>query len=121
MGELRRDSPSAAMLSSWASKMEDLVEKCKNDPSNELQSQLHDARQIAGLQAYIAEAPKAWAQVESTYNIILTTVVQYACAKLDLTFDGAASFSNRKMRQAVSKRQRLGFNMYFKSHLFWGS
>jgi len=54
--EIRRDndwgtgsgsSRSAAMLSSWASKMEDLVEKCKNDPSNELQSQLHDARQIA--------------------------------------------------------------------------
>merc|ERR1719321_310819 len=110
------------MLSSWAPNLADKCkESTKDDPNNEFQSQLHDARLIAGLQEYVAEAPKAWAQVEAMYNSILTVVVQYACAKLDLTFDGEASLSNRRMRQAISKRQRLGFNMYFKSHLFWGT
>eukprot|EP00746_Dinoflagellata_sp_MGD_P008419 gnl/MRDRNA2_/MRDRNA2_116844_c0_seq1.p1 gnl/MRDRNA2_/MRDRNA2_116844_c0~~gnl/MRDRNA2_/MRDRNA2_116844_c0_seq1.p1 ORF type:complete len:733 (+),score=145.44 gnl/MRDRNA2_/MRDRNA2_116844_c0_seq1:125-2200(+) len=123
--ELRRGCQAASMLSSWAPKMQEMVnqlsDKCKDDPSNEFQSQLHDARQIAGLQAYIAEEPEALAKLEAVYNIILSSVVQYARTKLDFQFDGATCWSNRKMRGVIAKRQRLGFHGYFKSHLFWGS
>jgi tRNA A-37 threonylcarbamoyl transferase component Bud32 len=123
IAQLKQECQAASMLSQWAPKMQEMLHqgKCKDDPENEFQSQLHDARQIAGLQAYIAEEPEALEKLEAAYDIILKTVVQYASAKLDLQFDGAPSLSNRKMRQAIAKRQRLGFNGYFKSHLFWGS
>eukprot|EP00746_Dinoflagellata_sp_MGD_P059487 gnl/MRDRNA2_/MRDRNA2_253782_c0_seq1.p1 gnl/MRDRNA2_/MRDRNA2_253782_c0~~gnl/MRDRNA2_/MRDRNA2_253782_c0_seq1.p1 ORF type:complete len:101 (+),score=20.58 gnl/MRDRNA2_/MRDRNA2_253782_c0_seq1:2-304(+) len=92
--------------------------KCKHD---ELQSQLHNVRILAGLQAYLAEEPSALEEMKVAYNIISTVVVQYARAKLDLTFEGIPSLDNLQMRRAISKRLRLGHNGYFKSDLFWGS
>lgn len=122
---LRRKSQHAWVLSSGKTTVQGLMShvaaNCKADPASEFASQLHDARQIAGLRAFVADEPRALAQAEAAYNNILAVVVQYACSKLDLTFDGDVSLSNRRMRQAVSKRRGLGCKTYFKSNLFWGS
>merc|ERR1712039_277472 len=104
--ELRKECPAVAMLSSWAA-------------NGQFQGQLHAARRMSGLQAYADEEPMALTQAESAYNIILTVLVRYACARLDLSFVDEASLSNRRMRQAVVKRQRQSFKGYFKSDLFW--
>jgi len=122
--ELRRGCQMAAKLSDWATqaqlpKMLPIAHKTKGYEPRLLECQLHKARQISGLQAYMADEPSAIEQVESAYNTILIAVAHYASIKLDLTFDGAASLSNRRMRQAIAKRQRLCFNGYFKSNLFW--
>jgi len=83
-------------------------------------SQLHDARQAAGLQAYVAEESKAMEQVELSYNVVIAGIVQYAKTKLDLSFEGDAVITNRRMRQTVNKRYKLCYRGYFDSTLYWG-
>eukprot|EP00747_Dinoflagellata_sp_TGD_P179308 gnl/TRDRNA2_/TRDRNA2_29921_c0_seq1.p1 gnl/TRDRNA2_/TRDRNA2_29921_c0~~gnl/TRDRNA2_/TRDRNA2_29921_c0_seq1.p1 ORF type:complete len:743 (+),score=137.28 gnl/TRDRNA2_/TRDRNA2_29921_c0_seq1:57-2231(+) len=124
--DLRKHSSKAGVLSSWATKspgplnwLSQTDDKSKDKSAYEFVSQLHDARQILGLQAHIEEEPKALVQAEAAYNAILEAVVRYACKKLDLTFDGVTHLSNKRLRQAVSKRRRLSLNGYFKSDLFF--
>eukprot|EP00443_Scrippsiella_acuminata_P008718 CAMPEP_0115363626 /NCGR_PEP_ID=MMETSP0270-20121206/103341_1 /TAXON_ID=71861 /ORGANISM="Scrippsiella trochoidea, Strain CCMP3099" /LENGTH=504 /DNA_ID=CAMNT_0002786281 /DNA_START=434 /DNA_END=1944 /DNA_ORIENTATION=+ len=93
--EIRRGCQMAAKLSEWATQGElpqmlPNVQRTKECEPEVLQSQLHKARQIAGLQAYVADEFSAMEQLESAYNTILIAVAQYAHTKLDLTFDGAA-------------------------------
>lgn len=125
LAEFRRRGQLAWTLSTGSSTVQGLMSQvagnCKGDPTGEFVSQLHDARQISGLQAYIADEPKSLAEAEAAYNIILAVVVQYACEKLDLAFNGDVSLSNRRMRQAISKRRGQGYKAYFRSKLFWGS
>jgi serine/threonine protein kinase len=87
---------------------------------HEYSSQLHGARQIAQLQAYLAEEPKALDQAEAGYNIVLASILRYAQGHLDMAYDGEACVSNRRLRQAVNKRLQNCFKGYFKSNLFWG-
>lgn len=82
--------------------------------------QLHHARQIAGLQAYLFDEPKALEKVETAYNIVLKAIIRYSCSKYDVSFVGAPSVRNRRMRQAATRRQRVVESGYFKSDLFWG-
>ncbi|CAE8618371.1 unnamed protein product [Polarella glacialis] len=82
--------------------------------------QLHQARQIAGLQDYVVEEPKALAQAEVSFSAILGQVARYACTKFDLPVDGMPSVRNRRMRQAAMRQQRASYAIYFKSDLFWG-
>jgi len=96
------------------------LKRTKEVGAPDAEHQLHHSRQIAGLQAYLSDEPKALEQAEVAYNVVLGAVVGYACAKLDLSFDGTPSVGNRRMRQAASKRQRACFHGYFKSDLFWG-
>jgi len=84
-------------------------------------SQLHDARQVAGLQAYVTEEAKALQQVEVIYNIVLSGIVHYARTKLELSFDGDAAVTNKRLRQAVNKRYKISERGYFDSTLYWGS
>jgi tRNA A-37 threonylcarbamoyl transferase component Bud32 len=119
--ELQRGSKAAATLSSWAreGKMR-LPPDVQVDGSCEYDSQLHGARQIAGLQAFLAEEPKALNQAEAGYNIVLASIFRYAQGHLDMAYDGEVGVSNRRLRQAISKRLQNCHRVYFKSNLFWG-
>jgi hypothetical protein len=125
VAELRKGSSKATLLSSMAAKNQSLVQQTaddsKPDETNEFQTQLHTARQIVGLQEYVAEERKTLQKIDAAYNALLAVVVGYAIAKLDLSFEGAAFLNNRKMLQAVVKRRRACESRYFKSDLFWGS
>jgi len=119
--ELQRGSKTAAALGSWAKqgKMR-MPSEVKPDGSYEFTAQLHGARQIAGLQAYLAEEPKALDQAEKVYSIVMASVVRYARENLDMSYDGEVAVGNRRLRQAINKRLQNCFRGYFKSNLFWG-
>jgi len=119
--DLQRGSKTAAMIGSWAKqgKMKTPLD-VKADASYEYSSQLHAARQIAQLQAYLAEEPKALDQAQAGYNIVLASILRYAQGHLDMAYDGEVCVSNRRLRQAVNKRLQNCFKGYFKSNLFWG-
>ncbi|CAJ1400116.1 unnamed protein product [Effrenium voratum] len=84
--------------------------------------QLHHARQLAGLQAFVDEEPKGLAKAELAYSTLLAAVLYYATVKLDLSdgFGSTASVRNRRLRQACKKREAACHKVYFKSELFWG-
>lgn len=82
--------------------------------------QLHHARLLAGLQAYLTEEPKAVDQMEKAYNVILNAVVKYSRDTFDAKYDGLATVRNRKVRREAKKREGDAFKCYFKSDLFWG-
>merc|ERR1711879_870794 len=102
----------AKTIGSWAKegKMPQVhLEQGKANEAVAFSSQLHDARIIAGLQAYVSEEAKALEQTEAAYNIVLAGVAQYARAKLELSFEGDAVVKNKRMRQAVNQRYRVCF------------
>jgi len=82
---------------------------------------MHQSRQVAGLQAFLTDEPRALEQAECAYNIVLGAVLRYAGAKFNFNdFAGSPSVKNRKMRQAAGKRQKAGYTTYFASTLYWG-
>lgn len=83
-------------------------------------SQLHHARMLNGLQAWLAEEPKAMEQLEKVYNIILSAVVKYSKDTFDTKYDGMPTVRNRKVRRVANSREGAAFKCYFKSDLFWG-
>merc|ERR1719221_1408826 len=70
-------------------------------------SQLHEARQIAGLQAFISDEQKALEGVELAYNGVFAVICEYAFQKLDLTRDDDPTVRNRRLKKAVDKRLNL--------------
>ncbi|CAE6940348.1 unnamed protein product [Symbiodinium sp. KB8] len=106
--------------------------------------ELHVARQIAGLQAFLEEEPKGLERVEMAFDTVLGAVLRYAVVRLELPVEGTASIRNRRMRQAqhfegypgsgmwaqdlvkasetievCKKRETACHKIYFKSDLFW--
>jgi tRNA A-37 threonylcarbamoyl transferase component Bud32 len=81
--------------------------------------QLHHNRQIVGLQAYLAEEPKALEQVEQVYTTLITALVKYANTKFGLPYDGVPCVRSRRMRQNYTRQQKAAHAIYFKSDLFW--
>ncbi|CAE6956483.1 unnamed protein product [Symbiodinium natans] len=81
--------------------------------------ELHHARQIAGLQAFLAEEPKGLERAEAAFDAVLSVVLSYAMVRLELPVEGAASVRNRRMRQVCKKRETASHKVYFKSDLFW--
>lgn len=110
--ELRKDATAVALA-----KNPSVADSMVGDPF--LISQLHNARQINGLQAYMVDEPEALERAEVAYNSVLAAVSDYAKAKLDLHYEGSASVRNRRLKQAVSRRVRLCYSGYFHSSLFW--
>lgn len=109
---------------------EDMVQDCQKElrelkRSKETESpstdwQLHHARQLGGLQAFLEEEPKGLEKAEEAFNSVLAAVLYYAGVKLDITVDGGASVRNRRLRQICKKREAACYKIYFKSDLFWG-
>lgn len=81
--------------------------------------ELHVARQIAGLQAFLEEEPKGLERVELAFDTVLGAVLRYAVVRLELPVEGTASIRNRRMRQVCKKRETACHKIYFKSDLFW--
>eukprot|EP00434_Breviolum_minutum_P006315 symbB.v1.2.005574.t1/scaffold296.1/size257539/16 len=109
---------------------EDVVQECqkelrelkrsKETESPETDWQLHHARQLAGLQAFLDEEPKGLENAELAFNTVLAAVWYYATVKLDMVADGSISVKNRRLRQACKRRESACYKVYFKSDLFWG-
>jgi tRNA A-37 threonylcarbamoyl transferase component Bud32 len=117
--ELQRECKVASKLAAISLSSSGFESSKSSDYPPATESQIHVARQIAGLQAFIEEERKALEQCESVYNTIVMAVAQYARNKLDVQFEGVGIVTNRKMRQAIAKRKRLSEGVYFKSNLFW--
>lgn len=80
-----------------------------------LPHQLHHNRQMAGLQAFLAQ--EGLESTELAYNTVLQAVVKYACTQFEWLCEGPPCVRNRRMKQSAMRRENACKALYF--NLFW--